>query len=83
MLKQQVEPYKRFAQNYYIDRDTAHDFRTIERIISHLDYLSQGVASPVNKALLYFLACFNSLEKNLSENESFRDRVRVFLNNLE
>ena len=83
MLKQQLEPYKRFAQDYYIDRDTAHDFRHIERIISRLDYLSQGVASPPNKALLYFLACFHGLAKNFSNDESFRDRVKHFLHDLE
>ena len=53
-----VEPYKRFAQNYYIDRDTAHDFRHIERIISRLDYLSQDVASPPNKGLCISLPVF-------------------------
>ena len=37
MLKYQVEPYKEFAQNYYINRDTAHDFRHIERIINRLE----------------------------------------------
>ena len=42
MLKQKIEPYKKFAQDYYyhIERDTAHDFRHIERIISRLDLLS-------------------------------------------
>ncbi|MGK7935945.1 MAG: hypothetical protein AB4206_09130, partial [Xenococcaceae cyanobacterium] len=83
MLKQQIEPYQKFAQNYYVDRDTAHDFRHIERIISRLDFLSQGVATPPNKALLYFLACFHGLEKSLSDDESFRERVQNFLHDLE
>ena len=83
MLKQQIEPYQKFAQNYYVDRDTAHDFRHIERIIGRLDFLSQGVATLPNKALLYFLACFHGLEKNLSEDKSCRDRVQNFLHDLE
>ncbi|MEM7594044.1 MAG: hypothetical protein AAF383_21470 [Cyanobacteria bacterium P01_A01_bin.83] len=81
MLKQQIEHYQRFAQPHYADRDSAHDFRHIERIISRLDLLSQEMSSP-NKALLYFIACFHGLKNRLREDELFRDEVRVFLQNL-
>ena len=77
MLKQQVEPYQEFARPYYSDRDTAHNFRHIERIIGRLDLLSQEM-SPPHQELLYFLACFHGLEANFGD-ESFRDRVKHFL----
>jgi hypothetical protein len=32
MFKHQIEPDKEFAQNHYIDRDTAHDFRQKQSI---------------------------------------------------
>lgn len=82
MLKQKIEPYKNFAQAYYIDRDSAHDFRHIERIISRLNFLSQEVSQLPNKALLYFLACFHGLQKNIHNDTSFRDRVTDFLQDL-
>ena len=81
MLKQEIEPYKKFAQPHYVDRDSAHNFRHIERIISRLDLLSQEMSRP-NKALLFFLACFHGLKNKLREDELFCDDVRVFLQNL-
>lgn len=81
MLKQQIEPYKEFAQPHYVDRDSAHNFRHIERIISRLDLLSQEM-SPPNKTLLYFIVCFHGLDDKLRENKVFRDSVRVFLQDL-
>ena len=81
MLKQQIEPYKEFARPYYVNRDSAHDFRHIKRIISRLDLLSKEMP-PCSKALLCFLACFHGLKTQLEKDELFRDRVKVFLQNL-
>ncbi len=83
MLRQQIEPYKNFAQPYYVDRDTAHNFQHIERILSRLDFLSKEVLQPPDKALLYFLACFHGLEKNFRDDRLLRDRVKYFLQSLE
>ena len=64
MLKQQIEPYKEFAQHHHqsLKKDTAHDFRHIERIISRLDLLSQEISSVPNNSLLYFIACFHIIK---------------------
>jgi uncharacterized protein len=83
MLKHQIEPYKDFAQNYYIDRDTAHDFQHIERIINRLELLSQEMSPSPDKSLLYFLACFHGLGKNICDDEFFCERVKHFLLDLE
>ena len=83
MLKQEIEPYKKFAQHHYIERDTAHDFRHIERIISRLDLLSQEICPKPEKALLYFIACFHGLKANLSNNELLQSQVWCFLQDLE
>lgn len=82
MLKQQVEPYLEFARPYYGDRDTAHDFRHIQRIIDRLDSLSREM-SPPNPELLYFIACFHGLAGKLSHDKVLRDRVSRFLLDLE
>lgn len=46
MLKQQIEPYREFAQHYHqrIEKDTVHDFRYIEKIISRLNLLSPEIS---------------------------------------
>ena len=82
MQKLQIEPYKKFVRSHYANRDAAHDFRHIERIIERLDFLSQELSQQPNKALLYFVACFHGLEKKLKNDESFRRQVRLFLDNL-
>ena len=83
MLKHQIEPYQEFARSYYLDRDTAHDFQHIQRIISRLELLSQEMSPSPDKKLLCFLACFHGLGANLRNDESFRDRVKQFLLDLE
>ena len=84
MLKQQIEPYKEFALHYHqgLKKDTAHDFRHIERIIGRLDLLSSEISSVPNKPLLYFIACFHGLKANLN-NKLFQKEVVRFLQNLE
>ncbi|MGF1588267.1 MAG: hypothetical protein ACFCU7_03315 [Pleurocapsa sp.] len=83
MEKQQIEPYKKFAQSYYANKDSAHDFRHIERIIDCLDFFAQELPRSPNKALLYFIACFHGLEKNLRHDRTFRDQAIGFLQELE
>lgn len=61
VTKEQIEPYKEFVRPYYTTRDPAHDLRHIERIISRLDLLSEGVSWPPRRDRLYFLACFHGL----------------------
>ena len=82
MLKERIEPYLEFARSYYRDRDTAHDFQHIRRIIDRLDLLSKEISPSPNKQILYFLACFHGLGTNL-HNQLFRDRVKRFLLDLE
>lgn len=82
MAKEIVEPYKEFARPYYTKRDPAHDFRHIERIISRLDLLSEGVSPLPRRELLYFLACFHGLGTRLHNDEQFRHRVSTFLHDL-
>ena len=84
MLKQQIESYRKFAQHHHqnLNKDTAHDFLHIERIISRLDLLSQEIPSVPNKSLLYFLACFHGLMA-LSEDKLFQTQVTCFLQGLE
>ena len=60
-------------------RDTAHDFRHIERIINRLELLSREISPPPDKSLLYFLACFHGLGKNICDNELFCERAKYFL----
>ena len=78
----QIEPYRKFARSHYANKDAAHNFRHIERIIGRLDFLSRELSQQPNKALLYFIACFHGLEKNLRGDLAFRDRVESFLREL-
>jgi uncharacterized protein len=82
MNKFQVEPYKDFVHPYYADKDAAHNFRHIERILGCLSALSEGMEHAPRLDRLYFLACFHGLGKRLSADRAFCEQVKVFLRNL-
>lgn len=80
--KDQIEPYRDFVKPYYEEKDPAHDFRHIEKIINRLTMLSEGISQEIHPEKLYFLACFHGLGKQLSSNKDFNDRVQTFLESL-
>ena len=81
MIKEQLRLYKEFARSYYGGKDRAHDFRHIERILSRLELLSEGL-SPPRRHLLYFLACFHGLRQCVRDDQQFREKVGNFLHGL-
>ncbi len=40
--RETVQPYAEHARPYYVDKDIAHDWRHIERILRRLDSLADG-----------------------------------------
>jgi len=82
MSRYQLAPYRQFAQPYYADKDSAHNFSHIEKILNRLSTLSQGIAHSPRPDRLYFLACFHGLEKRLSTDHGFRKQVTSFLHGL-
>jgi uncharacterized protein len=82
MNKYQVEPYKDFVRPHYADKDAAHNFRHIERILDRLSVLSEGMEQAPHLDRLYFLACFHGLGKRLSADRAFCEQVKVFLRSL-
>lgn len=81
--KNHLEPYIDFVKPFYAGKDSVHDFRHIERIISRLTPLSEGIAQSIRTDRLFFLACFHGLGKQLSGNPEFCTQVRIFLNSLD
>jgi uncharacterized protein len=79
VLKERLEPYLEFVRPFYANRDSAHDFRHIQRIVGRLDLLSQEVPRSPQKSKLYFLASFHGLIFPLRQDEPFRQQVRAFL----
>jgi uncharacterized protein len=82
MMQEQIKPYKEFVRPHYANRDVAHSFRHIERIISRLDMLSEGMSSPPRRDRLHFLACFHGLGARLRDDEKFREQTTFFLQDL-
>jgi uncharacterized protein len=74
-----LEPYAEYARPYYDEKDPAHDFRHIERIIRRLEPLSAGMSPPPRPHRLHFLACFHGLGIRIRNDDSFRLQVRDFL----
>ena len=74
-----IEIYKKFVRELYVDRDKGHDFSHIERIISRIDELSNGLDPSPTPHRLNFLACFHGLNKKLQENTNLRSRTIEFL----
>ena len=81
-MKEEIERYKDFVRPYYANRDIAHNFSHIERIIGRLDRLSEGIPSPPRRDHLCFLACFHGLSHRLSEDQPFRQQAIGFLRSL-
>lgn len=77
-----IEPYVIFARPLYLDRDKGHDFQHIERIISRLDELSEGLEPPPPLSKLFFLACFHGLSAKISCDAELRVQIVAFLSGL-
>ena len=79
MERDRIEPYFEFVRPHYADKDPAHDFRHIERIVSRLEVLGAGMSPTPAPHLLHFLAAFHGLGLRLRNDEDFRREVREFL----
>lgn len=77
-----IEPYVIFARPLYSDKDKGHDFRHIERIISRLEELSEGLEPQPLLSKLFFLACFHGLAPKMSRDAKLRDQTVAFLRGL-
>jgi hypothetical protein len=82
VVKNQIEPYKAFVKPHYAGKDSAHDFRHIERIINRLTMLSKGISEQVRPERLCFLTCFHGLGKQVSSSKDFNEQVQTFLKSL-
>ena len=70
-----IETYKKFVRDLYVDKDKGHDFSHIERIISRIDELSDGIDPSPKPHRLYFLACFHGLNKQLQGNNEIKNQT--------
>jgi len=77
--KFQLEPYKDYVQPFYSEKDPAHNFQHIERIIQRLPVLANRLSAPPRTDRLYFLACFHGLGKRLQTDGDFRTQTKKFL----
>jgi HD superfamily phosphodiesterase len=82
MNQDQVEVLKEFVRPQYAGKDSAHDFRHIERILDRLAILSDGVEPAPNMDKLCFLACFHGLSKQIKSDPAFAEEVRAFLDSI-
>ncbi|MFC1802749.1 hypothetical protein ACFL0D_02155 [Thermoproteota archaeon] len=80
MIKAQVQVFEEFVQLHYSEKDSAHDFRHIQRIIKRLELLSKDI-TPINSSKLLFIACFHGQRDNIRNNEKFKKDVIEFLEN--
>lgn len=78
----EIKPYREFVRSLYAHKDTGHDFRHIERIISRLDELSDGLTPAPMPHKLNFLACFHGLGKRVHGGPELRDKTVSFLRDL-
>ena len=78
----EIEPYREFARPLYSDKDTGHDFRHIEMIISRLDELTDGLTPAPSPHKLNFLACFHGLGRRVHGEPELQDKTIAFLRDL-
>jgi|GEM_PF-1761611 len=79
MERYSVSSYLQFVEPFYEDRDPAHNFRHIQRIVDRLDLLSSQMSPQPVRNMLYFLASFHGLEKRISSSDEFANTVKDFL----
>ena len=77
-----IGPYIKFARPLYEGKDPGHDFRHIERIISRLDELSEGLNPVPVPHRLFFLACFHGLGPRIRRESELRESTVAFLEGL-
>jgi len=77
--KNNIDIYIKFVKPHYKNRNVAHDFSHLERIVRRLAPLSKGVEASLNKPLLYFLACFHELSSKVRKDKVFRSEIDEFL----
>jgi hypothetical protein len=77
-----IDFYLNFARPLYAGKDVAHDFRHIERIISRLSELAEGLEPPPCSYKLNFLACFHGLGPKVDNDPELRAKIVVFLRDI-
>jgi hypothetical protein len=82
MTRDRLEAYLEFVRPRHGERDAAHDFRHIERIVARLEVLSEGVEPAPRRERLYFLACFHGLAGRMKSDEALRGETEAFLGGL-
>ena len=79
MQRCSVSTYLQFVEPFYEDKDPAHNFRHIQRIVERLDLLSSNLSPQPCREMLCFLASFHGLAKRMSSSVEFTDTVKNFL----
>lgn len=78
----QIERYVEFVRPYYSEKDPAHNFQHIERILARLEAFSVGMSPEPRADWLCFHACFHGLWTKCRDSEEFRNKASEFLRSL-
>jgi len=79
MERYSVHAYLQFVEPFYEDKDPAHNFRHIQRIVDRLELLSSEMSPQPSQDMLYFLASFHGLTKKMSSSAEFAGTVKEYL----
>ncbi|MCE5321815.1 hypothetical protein LLG46_00710 [bacterium] len=77
-----IKLYLDFVCPHYVERDVGHNYSHIERIVSRLNALCDGLSGPLNTDRLCFLAAFHGLWPKIRDDSSFRAETIAFLQGL-
>lgn len=69
------EAYLQFVLAHLDARDAAHNIRHVQRLMSRLEALAEGVPLEPNWDRLHFLACFHGLWPGIRDDAGFRAAV--------
>jgi uncharacterized protein len=79
MSAKQVEALKEFVRPHYTEKDPAHNFDHILRILKRIESWKKEVSPKPDKYKLAFIACFHGLRSKLRNDERFRENVVNYL----
>ena len=74
-----INDYLEYAKPLYSEKDVAHNFEHIERMIKRIKFLGIGYEEQIKPELLWFLTCFHGLNSTFNDFSSKKQHCIDFL----
>ena len=77
-----MEAFKEYVRPHYVDKDPAHDFNHIIRILRRLESWIGEISPRSDETKMIFIACFHGLRAKMKSDDRFHTETVGFLKSL-